>query len=200
MAPDSLDRESVLMVLVDLAEGPLSSVRSMPQAELRSNAGMLAELCLLLDLPVVIASAPLPHKAGTLLSEIAVHSERFTKIDHQTNDSWNTPAFVQTVRSSGRRQLVFAGIATDVGVGLTALSAVRNGYQAALLTDVSGTIDARTEQSAFLRLAQAGVVLTTWSGFAGEVQHDYTKDKGPDVLKLVARSVLQGTGMYQEIK
>jgi nicotinamidase-related amidase len=174
MAPDSLHRESVLVLFVDLAEGPLSSVGSIPQAELRTNAGAMAELCRLLDLPVVLARAPLPGTAGTLLPEVAAHAEGFTRVEHATNDSWETPGFVDAVRATGRRQLVFAGIATDVGVGLTALSAVRAGYQVAVLTDVSGTIHVRAEQTAWLRLAQAGVILTTWSGFAGEEQRTCT--------------------------
>jgi len=158
MVPDPFRIEFVLVVLIDLAVGPLTTVASMPQGELRTNAGYLAEACALLDLPVLIARAPLPGAASNLLPEIERRLPRATQVHHTSNDSWEEPAFVDAVRSSGRRQLIFAGVATDVGVALTALSTLRAGYQVALLTDVSGTVSERVEQAALMRLSQAGVV------------------------------------------
>ena len=193
MVPEPLRLESVLVVFIDLAVGPLSTVGSIPQAELRANAGYLAEVCVLLDLPVLIARAPLPGAASSLLPEIERKLPRATQVQHTSNDSWEEPSFVEAVRTSGRRQLVFAGIATDVGLALTALSALRAGYQVALLTDVSGTVSDRVEQAALMRLNQAGVVLTTWSSLSGEIQRDYTKSAGPQVIQII-RSALKLTG------
>jgi len=195
MAPDSLRLESVLVVLIDLAEGPLSSVRSMPSSELRGNAGALAEICALLEIPVLVARAPLPAHASMVLPEIAARVPHAIEVLHETNDCLETAAFVAAVHATGRTQLVFAGIATDVGVALTALSAKRAGYQAAVLADVCGTISLRAEQAALCRLNQAGVILTGWSAFAAEVQRNYTKGKGPQVLELVSRYVFAGTQM-----
>ncbi len=129
MVPDSLRIESVLMAFIDLAAGPLTTVASMPQTELRANAGFLAEACALLDLPVLIARAPLPGAAANLLPEVERRLPRATQLHHTTNDSWEEPSFVNAVRASGRRQIVLAGIATDVGVALTALSALRDGFK-----------------------------------------------------------------------
>ena len=193
MVPDPLRTESVLVAFIDLAVGPLATVASVPQAELHANAGYLAELCALLDLPVLIARAPLPGTASNLLPEVERRLPHAMHVHHTSNDSWEEPSFIDAVRTSGRRQLVLSGIATDVGVALTALSALRDGFQVAILTDVCGTISERVEQTALMRLSQAGVVLTTWSSFAGEIQRDYTKGVGPQVLQIV-RSALKLTG------
>ena len=107
------------------------------------------------------------------------------EVPHRTNDSWEAPAFVEAIERSGRTQLIFAGIATDVGVGLTALSAMRAGFEAAIVTDVCCTVSARAEQAAFARLTQASAILTAWSSFIGEIQRDYTADKGPELLRIV---------------
>lgn len=195
MVSEPLRLESVLVILIDVAEGPLSSVRSIAQSELRRNAGALAELCVLLDIPVLQAKAPLPAAAAVILPEVAQHLVSTPEVVHATNDAWQTRAFVEAVQKTGRQQLVFAGIATDVGVALTALSAVRSGYQAAALTDVCGTISDRAEQAALWRMTQAGIVLTTWSAFAGEVQRNYTEGKGAEVLQLLGRTFFQGTTM-----
>ncbi|MBV9938307.1 MAG: isochorismatase family protein [Acidobacteriaceae bacterium] len=190
---ESLRRESVLVVLVDLAEGPLSSVRSTDRSELRRNAGLLAGTCVLLNVPVLIARAPLPGDAAKMLAEVQEHLPKAQEVEHATNDCWESPAFVEAVRESGRTQLVFAGIATDVGVGLTALSTIRAGLQAAVLVDVCGTLNARVEQAAWLRLQQAGVTLLGWSSFVGEVQREYNSPPGPELLRLIRRSTEGGS-------
>lgn len=193
MAPDSLRVESTVVVMIDLAEGPLATVHSMPQADLRENAGYLTEVCSLLQLPVIVLRAPLAGAAANLLPKIEHRLPQAVQLTHTRNDSWEEPAFVNAIRKSGRRQLVFAGIATDVGVALSALSALRAGYQTALLTDVSGTISERVERTALMRLNQVGVVLTTWSSFAGEIQRDYTQGAGPQLLQIL-RSAMKLTG------
>jgi hypothetical protein len=189
---ESLRRESVLVVLVDLAEGPLSSVRSIDGSELRRNAGLLAEACELLNLPVLIARAPLPGRAGKVLTEVQDRLTKSQTIEHATNDSWESPAFATAVRESGRTQLAFAGIATDVGVGLAALSTVRAGLQAAVLVDVCGALNARLEQAAWLRLQQGGVALLGWSSLVGEVHREYNRPPGPELLQLIHRSTESG--------
>jgi hypothetical protein len=189
MVPEPLRLESVIVILIDLATGPLSTVKSIPTSELCANVGCLSELCAILEIPVVLARAPLQAQAETVLPEVTQHLRHPQEIAHETNDSWETPAFVEAVQASGRKQLVFAGIATDVGVALTALSALRAGYQVAVLSDVCGTISARAEQAAIYRLNQAGATITTWSSFAGEIQRNYTRGKGPQLLRIVARSL-----------
>lgn len=67
MAPESLRLDSVAVVLIDLEEGPLSSVHSMPSSELRAHAGALAEICALLDMRLRFARAPLSARAATVL-------------------------------------------------------------------------------------------------------------------------------------
>jgi hypothetical protein len=166
-------------------------VGSLSHAALRANAACLSQLCALLQLPVILLRAPLSPSASEILPEVTRHLPNALGVHHTTNDSWEERSFVDAVTHTGRRQLIFAGIATDVGVSLTALSALRAGYQCALLTDVSGTLNPRVEQAAHLRLAQAGVILTSWSSFAGEIQRDYTKGLGPQVLQIL-RTAIQG--------
>lgn len=195
MAPEPLRRESILVVLVDVSEGPLATVRSMPQEELRRNVAGLGRVVELMGLPVLLAKAPLPGKAGESIAEVREHFAGAETIAHSTNDAWESAEFVTAVQRHQRRQLVFAGIALDVGIALTALSALRAGHQVAVLTDVCGAVSERAEQTAWLRLAQAGAVLTNWTAFAGEVQMDYGKGRGPEVLGVVASHVMRDAGI-----
>lgn len=68
---------------------------------------------------------------------------------------------------------------------LPAISAVAAGYQVRAIVDVSGTLNDRIEQTAWMQMTQAGVILTSWTGFTGEIQHDYTQAPGAELLKLI---------------
>ena len=121
----------------------------MPQSELRAAASCLAEVAQLLDTPVLRLHAPLPDGLETPLPEMHRALPNARTVSHSTNDSWDTTEFVGAVQSTGRNQLVFAGIATEVGVGLAALSAARAGYQSVVLADACGMVSVRAEQGAF---------------------------------------------------
>ena len=128
----------------------------------------LAKVCRILQLPVIIAAADIPGDRGTVLPELVNQLPNATHIKHATNNSWETPEFVEKIQQLGRKHLVMAGLATDVGLCLPAISAVAAGYQVSAIVDVSGTLNQRIEQAAWMRMTQAGVILTSWTEFTGE--------------------------------
>lgn len=176
-------KEQTLAIFVDLSEGPLSSVHSMDGEQLRRNVGRWRKALALLGVPCLYAAAPLPEPAGRWIKEADWTEAQ--SVRHTTNDCFGTPEFASRVEGAGRRQLLVCGIATDVGVGLTALSAVAMGYDVGVIVDATGTVDARAEQAAILRLSQCGVVFAVHTAMAGELQQDYTKPPGPELLALL---------------
>jgi hypothetical protein len=78
-----------------------------------------------------------------------------------------------------------AGLATDVGLGLTAIAAMKAGYEVYAIVDVSGTLNSRIEQAAWFRMMQAGIILTSWTAFTGEIQRDYTKPPGQQLRAVI---------------
>ncbi len=176
-------KEQTLAVFIDLTEGPLSAVNSLDRDMLRSNAARFRKAMDLLEIPCIYAHAPLPDPAGRWIPEAGWEASK--SVSHTTNDCFETEEFSMRIESFDRKQLLLCGVATDVGVGLTALSAVEKGYAVAVIADVSGTTDSRAEQIAFLRLSQSGVVLSSYSAMVGELQREYTKPPGPELLKLL---------------
>jgi nicotinamidase-related amidase len=189
MPADLFRAEETLLLLIDFAEGPLRAVGSMPQDELRASARSLARAAAILRIPVLQLRAPLPAPACQWLPEVEAATRYSRIIPHRTNNCWESPQVVDAVSAAGRNQLVLAGIATDVGVGLTAISATRVGYACMVITDACGTVSPRAEQSALLRLTQAGVTLQSWSGFVGELQRDYTQPDGPELLRILSNGL-----------
>jgi nicotinamidase-related amidase len=91
-------------------------------------------------------------------------------------NAWDNQDFVAAVKTTGKRQLIVAGIVTEVCVAFPALSAIEAGYEVFVVTDASGTFNALTRQSAWERMAAAGVQLMTWFGVACELHRDWRND------------------------
>ncbi|MBO3459395.1 isochorismatase family protein [Aetokthonos hydrillicola Thurmond2011] len=183
---EPITRDNAVMVFIDLQFGALSTIQSMDQQELKANAIALAKICKILNLPVIFAAADIPGHSGTFLPELTELLPNAIYIRHATNNSWETPEFVQAIERTERKYLIMTGLATDVGLCLPAISAVAVGYTVYAIIDVSGTLNARIEQAAWLRMMQAGVILTSWTAFTGEIQRSYTREPGAELRAVIA--------------
>ena len=56
-------------------------------------------------------------------------------------NAWDNQDFVQAIKDTGRKQLVMAGVVTDVCVTFPALSALAEGFEVFVVTDASGTFN-----------------------------------------------------------
>ncbi|HRE32560.1 MAG TPA: isochorismatase family protein, partial [Candidatus Berkiella sp.] len=74
------------------------------------------------------------------------------------------------------KQLIIAGVVTEVCVAFPALSAIEEGFDVFVIMDASGTFDEVTRYAAWDRMSQAGVQLMTWFGAACELHRDWRND------------------------
>jgi len=91
-------------------------------------------------------------------------------------NAWDNEDFVEAVKATGKKQLIIAGVVTEVCVAFPALSALEEGYEVFVVTDASGTFNHTTRESAWLRMQAAGAQLMTWFGTACELHRDWRND------------------------
>ncbi len=183
---ESLNHGNAAIIFIDFQLGALSTIQSMDQQELKRNAIALAKVSQLLGLPGILAAATIPGHSGEFLPELLELLPGAITVKHATNNAWDTPEFVAAIKQMNRSCLVMAGLATDVGLCLAAISAVKAGYTVYAIIDVSGTLNARIEQAAWLRMMQAGVILTSWTAFTGEIQQNYLQGSGAQLRAIIA--------------
>jgi len=165
-----LSIDDAAMVLIDHQSGLFSLARSSQPEELRNSVLALADTANLFRLPVVLTSSLEQGPNGPLIPELRqrLRGAAFVPRQGQVN-SFDNPDFVRAVQSTGRRQLIVAGITTDVCVALTVLSALRAGFQVFVVTDASGTLDKESHGVALIRMAIAGAQLVSWFAMVGEL-------------------------------
>ena len=91
-------------------------------------------------------------------------------------NAWDNADFVAAVKKTGRKQLIIAGIVTDVCVAFPALSAMEEGFEVFVATDASGTFNKSVRDAAWSRMTQNGAQLMNWFSIACELHRDWRND------------------------
>ena len=172
-----LDKNDAAVLLVDHQAGLLSLVRDIGPDAFKNNVLALADLAKYFKLPTILTTSFENGPNGPLVPELKqIHPDApFIPRPGQIN-AWDNEDFVKAVKATGKKQLVIAGVVTEVCMAFPALSAIEAGYEVFVVTDASGTFNEVTRQAAWNRMAEAGVQLMTWFGAACELHRDWRND------------------------
>jgi nicotinamidase-related amidase len=171
----SVDQAAVL--LVDHQAGLMSLVQDYGPDEFKNNILALAETAKFFKLPTILTTSFENGPNGVILPELKAlfPNAPFIPRPGQIN-AWDNEDFVEAVKKTERRQLIIAGIVTDVCVAFPTLEALKEGYQVFVVADASGTFNKSVREAALMRMAAAGAVMTNWFAVACELQRDWRND------------------------
>ncbi|CAG0960377.1 nicotinamidase/pyrazinamidase [Methylophilaceae bacterium] len=172
-----LDKNDAAVLLVDHQSGLLSLVRDIDPDKFKNNVLALADMTKYFNLPTILTTSFENGPNGPLVPEL---KELFPDAPYIARpgqiNAWDNEDFVNAVKATGKKQLIIAGVVTEVCVAFPALSALEEGYEVIVVTDASGTFNALTRDSAWDRMSSAGAQLMTWFGAACELHRDWRND------------------------
>jgi len=172
-----LDQQHAAALLVDHQTGLFSLVRDFDPNTFKNNVLALADTAKFFNLPTILTTSLEQGPNGPILPELKALFPEAPLIQRPGQiNAWDNEKFVSAVAATGRRQLIIAGIVTDVCVAFCALSAVEAGYEVFVVTDASGTFDEVCRYAAWDRMARAGVQLVNWFSVACELHRDWRND------------------------
>jgi len=172
-----LDKNDAAVLLVDHQTGLLSLVRDIHPDTFKNNVLALADLAKYFELPTILTTSFEDGPNGPLVPEL---KELFPDAPYIARpgqiNAWDNEDFVAAVKATGRKQLVIAGVVTEVCVAFPALSALAEGFDVFVVADASGTFNELTRNSALDRMIAAGAQPMTWFGVACELHRDWRND------------------------
>lgn len=172
-----LDKDQAAVLLVDHQAGLLSLVRDIDPDRFKNNVLALGDLAQYFKLPTILTTSFENGPNGPLVPELRAQFPDAPYIARPGQiNAWDNQDFVKAVKATGRRQLIIAGVVTEVCVAFPALSAIEEGFEVFVVTDASGTFNAITRDSAWQRMAAAGAQLMTWFAVACELHRDWRND------------------------
>ncbi|MFC9589883.1 hydrolase [Streptomyces sp. NPDC056944] len=168
--------ESVL-VLIDHQPRMMAGGSSGEREALRNNVAGLARTARAFGVPTVLTGIAPEEFGGTLFGELTdVFGDRRV-ICRTLINAWADKRVRDAVLATGRRQIVIAGLWSEVGVVLPALSALEEGREVYVVADASGGTSAEAHQLGLQRITQAGGVPLTWLQLLGEFQRDWAGEE-----------------------
>ncbi|MDC2858569.1 MULTISPECIES: isochorismate family cysteine hydrolase YcaC [unclassified Delftia] len=172
-----LDKNNAAVLLVDHQTGLLSLVRDIDPDKFKNNVLALADIASYFKLPTILTTSFENGPNGPLVPELKSQFPQAPYIARPGNiNAWDNEDFVKAVKATGRKQLIIAGVVTEVCVAFPALSAIEEGFDVFVITDASGTFNSITRDAAWNRMSQAGAQLMSWFGAACELHRDWRND------------------------
>lgn len=172
-----LDKDYAAVLLVDHQTGLLSLVRDIDPDRFKNNVLALADLANYFGLPTILTTSFEDGPNGPLVPEL---KEMFPDAPYIARpgqiNAWDNEDFVKAVKATGKKQLIIAGVVTEVCVAFPALSALEEEFDVFVITDASGTFNELTRDAAWDRMSGAGAQLMTWFGAACELHRDWRND------------------------
>lgn len=172
-----LDKNDAAVLLVDHQTGLLSLVRDIDPDKFKNNVLALTNLAKYFELPTILTTSFEEGPNGPLVPELKEIFPDAPLIARPGQiNAWDNEDFVKAVKATGKKQLIIAGVVTEVCVAFPTLSALAEDFDVFVVTDASGTFNALTRDSAWDRMSAAGAQLITWFGVACELHRDWRND------------------------
>jgi nicotinamidase-related amidase len=172
-----LNKDDAIVLLVDHQTGLISLVQDFSPNEFKNNVLALADLAKFFELPTILTTSFEQGPNGPLVPEL---KEMFPDSPYIARpgqiNAWDNEDFVKAIKATGRKQIIIAGVVTDVCVAFPTLSALAEGFEVFVVTDASGTFNTTVQQAAWSRMVQAGAQMMNWFSVACELHRDWRND------------------------
>lgn len=182
--------EDAALLLLDHQTGLFQTVKDISVAELRANVSALARIATLLKLPIITTASEPGGPNGPLMSEFTELVPKAIYVPRQGEVSaWDNELFVRTVRETGKKTLIMAGVWTSVCVMFPALDAKAAGFNVYAVIDASGDPSDLASRTTLARFAQAGIIPTSTNAVISELQRTWNRPESPEIAGIYAAAV-----------
>jgi nicotinamidase-related amidase len=180
-----LDSTDTVFLLLDHQSGLFQNVKDISVAELRANTTALAKLATLCQIPVITTASVPDGPNGPLMPEIQEAAPHAVYVPRKGEvNAWDNALFVKTVRETGRKTLVMAGVWTNVCVMFPALDAKAAGFKVYAVMDASGDPSEFASRTTLARFTQAGVIPTSANAVICEVHRTWNRPDAAELAQL----------------
>ena len=160
--------DNTALVLVDHQVGTIGWAGELAnkdeQEQLKMWTRVMARFAKSAGMPVVLTSSLETEAQGPLLPEF----KEIMPLEYEARiqrtgviNAWDDPAFVAAVHATGKKNILMAGLTTDVCLVPPALSAHGDGFNVVALLDISAACTKTAAQNARELLQKAGIEIMT---------------------------------------
>lgn len=166
--------EDSVLVLIDHQPYQLTNVNIHEPQMVVNNATALAKAAKAFGVPTVLTSV-ISARGGLIFPQITDVFPDQKVIDRTFINTWEDKKVVDVVKATGRKQLIIAGLWTEICVAMPAIQALGEGWDVTVVTDASGAVSVEAHEVAIQRMIGAGANMMTWLAVLAEWQRDWAR-------------------------
>jgi nicotinamidase-related amidase len=167
-------QESAL-VLIDHQPFQFANLHSHEPTMIVNNVVGLAKAAKTFKVPTILTTVT-EERGGHIIKGIQDVFPEQKPINRTTLNTWEDKRVVDAVKKTGRRQLIFAALWTEICLAYPVIHSLADGYDVFFVTDASGGTSREAHDMAVLRMVQAGATPVTWMGIMSEWQRDWARE------------------------
>jgi nicotinamidase-related amidase len=198
MSHEKFTADNTALLLIDHQVGTMQLIKNIDRELAAKQSIALAKMAKILNMPVVITSSQEERAQGPILPEIAeILPEAYAARVKRPGivNAWAYPDFHQVVLATGRKNLIMAGVTTDVCLIFPAIDAALEGFAVQAVMDASGSPSVLSEEFSRQRMHDAGVVLTATNTLMAEIAQDWSTPEGQLLITLLFTDVFPAMGV-----
>ncbi|MDT3380118.1 hydrolase [Labrys neptuniae] len=192
---DSLLRpDDSVLVLIDHQPYQLANLNSHDPHMVVNNSTALAKAAKAFGVPTILTSV-IADRGGVIFPQITDVFPGQEVIDRTFINTWEDRQVVDAVKATGRKQLIIAGLWTEICVAMPTIQALGEGWDVTVVTDASGGTSVEAHEVAIQRMVMAGANMMTWLAVASEWQRDWARTEHAAELSEVLVQHAAGSGI-----
>lgn len=173
--------EDSILVMIDHQPFQFTNLNSHEPTMVINNAVGLAKTARAFKVPTILTSI-IEERGGFIIKGLQDVFPDQKPVNRTLINTWEDPNVTDIVKKSGRKQLIIAGLYTEICVAMPAIQAAGEGYDVFVVTDACGGLSAEAHDMAVRRMVQAGIVPINWIAVASEWQRDHARTETGEAL------------------
>ncbi|RYJ42810.1 Isochorismatase hydrolase [Flavobacterium beibuense] len=186
--------EDSIVVLIDHQPYQFTNLNSHEPTMVINNVVGLAKAAKVFNVPTLLTTV-IEERGGYIIKGLQDVFPEQKPINRTFINTWEDPKITDIVKESGRKQLIIAGLWTEICVAMPAIQAIGEGYDVFVVTDASGSTSAEAHDMAVRRMAQVGIVPINWIAVVSEWQRDWARTETAAALSQVVLEHMGASGI-----
>jgi nicotinamidase-related amidase len=170
-----LTPEDSVVVLIDHQPFQFANLHSHEPTMIVNNVVGLAKAAKGFKVPTILTTVT-EERGGYIIKGIQDVFPDQKPINRTTLNAWEDKRVVDAVKKTGRRQVIFAALWTEICLAYPVIHSLADGYDVFFVTDASGGTTREAHDMAVLRMIQSGATPLSWIGVMSEWQRDWARE------------------------
>jgi nicotinamidase-related amidase len=182
-----LTKDNCAVVFIDHQPQMTFGVANIERQQLLNNVVMLAKGAKEFGVPAILTAVETEAFSGYIWPQLMDVFPDQQPVERSSMNSWDDEGFRKAVEATGQKNIIIAGLWTEVCVTWPTLNMLSEGYNIFIVEDACGATSLLAHEAAMRRCVQAGAVPLTTIATVLEFQRDWKNREHYDALMKLFR-------------